>query len=416
MGFIFFLMIIGFAVFMWTKNSKTNQTQWQQAADQLNLAYYAGGFGSMGTISGSLYGHRVAISTFTKGSGNTNQVFTKYHIEYCDRIRVDMNMTRQGALHSLGKVFGMQDIEIGDPGFDDRIILRGSDPAAIRRFITPDIRDAIKLLVASHEDVTITNDHVCVMKKGKDTDSAVIVSTTKRLLKFCDKMNAASRVAHPRENEVILDKHPSAEPIIEVPQPPEIPAVEPPYDPYSTPNPVVPEPPMIPVVDDAIGETAEPAPDDGEIAVAVESPLLVEPEPVVPAKEPEPKEEPVDRSVPVDLQATARELFGDSGHSLLSSKLFDEKFKDRPVEGSGVVRRVAKFSYDPVFVNAKGVKVALTVCEFPGTYSKIKVTAEVMYPPGEYDTLKPMVGATLPINGTLFAQDAMMNALYIKQG
>lgn len=415
MGFIFFLMIIGFAVFMWTKNSKANQTQWQQAADQLNLAYYAGGFGSMGTISGSLYGHRVAVSAITKSSGNSSQTYTKYHIEYCDRIPVDMKMTRQGALHTLGKVFGMQDIEIGDPGFDDRIILRGSDPVAIRRFITPDIRDAIKLLVASHQDVTITNEHVCVMKKGKDTDSAIIVSTTKRLLKFCDKMNAASRVAHPGKNEVILDKHPSAEPILEVPQPPEIPAVEPPYDPYSTPNPVVPEPPMIPVVDDVIGETTDPAPDDGTVVVAVETPVPVEPEPVVPPKAPEP-EEPIDRSVPVNLKDAARELFGDSGSSLLSSKLFDEKFKDRPVEGSGVVRRVGKFSYDPVFVNAKGVKVSLAVCEFPGTYSKIKVTAEVMYPPEDYDSLRSMVGATLPISGTLFAEDAMMNALYIKQG
>ncbi|WP_372807558.1 hypothetical protein [Pontiella sp.] len=400
MGFLFFVMVAGLVVFFWLKSSKTSQEQWQVAADQLNLAYYGGGLGSAGTISGSIDGHRITVSTFTKRSGNNSQTFTKYHIEYRQRLKTDMKMTKQGALHNLGKIFGLQDINVGNPAFDDRVLLRGSNPEAVRRVLTPELRDAVKLAIVSYDDCVITNEHICVNRRGRDSDAAVVVGTVRRLLKFCELMNASHN--YTPKNTQVLDRHPAAvPPIPKAKEPPKIPvsedplpeieAIEPSFDPYTTPRPIVPDPPMIPVDDEPDPVPAVPVAEDVP-------PPVSEPEPDV-----------------LDLKQTAEALFRaeDSGSALLASKVFDEKYKGRRIAGSGTVKRVGKISYDPVFGSIRGIKVALTVCEMDGAYSKIKVSAETIFPLDEFEKLKSLEDKPLHISGKLIAQDTMMRKLFV---
>jgi hypothetical protein len=51
----------------------------------------------------------------------------------------------------------MDDIEVGDPNFDQRYIIQGADPNAIRRILTPKIREAIDHLryMTHYADVNI---------------------------------------------------------------------------------------------------------------------------------------------------------------------------------------------------------------------------------------------------------------------
>ena len=77
------------------------------------------------------------------------------------------------------------------------------------------------------------------------------------------------------------------------------------------------------------------------------------------------------------------------------------------------MRRVGKFSYDPVFKDLQGVKAIFEVCELQGPYSKIKVKAEVAYATEMNGELKLNIGSSFPISGKLIAHDSMMNQLYI---
>ncbi|VGO17031.1 hypothetical protein PDESU_05625 [Pontiella desulfatans] len=398
MGFIFILVIVGVVIYFGMANNKKNQAAWQAAADRLNLAYYGGGFGSMGTISGSVDGHRINISTFTKGSGNSSQAYTKYTVEYRHRIKTDVKMTRQGALHKLGKVFGLEDITVGDAAFDEQVLVRGADSAAVRKLLTPDLRDAIRLMVITFPDITITNEHVCVNKKGKDTEISAIVRTARHVLQFSDQMNASFPAAKPPGNVRVVDPVPPPPPIpaAEEPEPGlvEIEPVELPFDPYTIPNPVVPDPPMIPVAE--------------------------EPEPELPAVEEEPVDqepEPVAEPVVLNLEQAAKELFGgDSKSSLEASKVFEGQYKGRSVEGSGVLKRIGRISYDSIFGNHPGIKATLEICELSGPYSQFKVEANVLFPLEKEEALRAMVGEPLSISGTLIAQDAIMKRLYIAAG
>jgi hypothetical protein len=103
----------------------------------------------------------------------------------------------------------------------------------------------------------------------------------------------------------------------------------------------------------------------------------------------------------------------DSGSALLASKVFDENYKGRRIEGSGTVKRVGRISYDPIFGSIRGIKVSLNVCEMDGAYSKIKVSAETIFPLEEFETLKAQEGKSLHISGRLIAQDKMMRKLFV---
>ena len=51
---------------------------------------------------------------------------------------------RKGLFSELGKLLGMQDIEVGDPQFDEAFIVKGSDEAKVRElFADPEVRSLI---------------------------------------------------------------------------------------------------------------------------------------------------------------------------------------------------------------------------------------------------------------------------------
>ena len=52
---------------------------------------------------------------------------------------------RKGLFSELGKLLGMQDIEVGDPEFDEAFIIKGTDEAKVRDlFADPEVRSLIQ--------------------------------------------------------------------------------------------------------------------------------------------------------------------------------------------------------------------------------------------------------------------------------
>ncbi len=391
MGFLFFMAIAGVVIYTWLKNARASQDQWRAAAERLGLGYFPGDFGMVGKITGSKGGHRVTVSMLTKGGGKSSNTYTKYCIDYHEPIQVDFNITRQTALHRLGQAFGLKDIIVGDPAFDELATVRGMHTQELRAFLDPGRRQAIMRLLSAYNDVVVTNEHIEMNRSGKDADAAVIAHAVRALLSVCNDLTDTSPSLAEENHVIELDSWPPLsgfEPGEETG--PEIEPVEPSFDPYTSANPIVPEPVWTEVEPEGVEETDPPE--------AEPSPAAAKPDMGV-----------------VDLAEAVAALFGgEVGRSLLTTKIFAERFRGRRVAGSGVIKRVGRFSYDPVFTNASGVKATVEICELAGPYSKIKVTAEVKFPPEAFEGLKSRVGMPMEVVGTLVAQDAMMNRLFVE--
>lgn len=382
MGFFIFMVVAGIVVYNLLKNAKASQEQWRIAAERLGLGYHAADFGMTGTISGHKGGHRIVISTFSKSGGNNSNTYTKYRIDYRERVPVDFRISRQSALHAVGHAFGLKDIETGNPSFDERALVRGIHPQNVQKFLTPERQTAITNLLSSYSDVVISNEMIELNKPGKEKESGSLIRMANSLLTLCNDLTDLS-VPSAKQAEKVVEIEP----------------VEPSLNPFVSANPVVPEPPMVeaeqePVPekepDEVVIETAEPA----------ETPVDAPPAPA----------EPTTHAV----LEIAQDLYGgDAGSAVETQPRFEELYLDRPVSGAGIIQRVSKLSYDPVFKGGEGVKVTCEVGEVSGAYSTISVRADVVFPSERLDELTNKVGASIPISGRLIAQNTMLHHLYI---
>jgi len=370
MGFTIFIIVVAVLLVSGAKTAKANREKWKAAADVLGLGFYEGGFGNIGTISGEIDGLRVSVSTITRGSGKSSQTFTQYTMNYRERFPVDFRMSRQGFLHGVGQVFGLHDIETGNPEFDDQVLVKGGDPIAVIAFLTPLRQRKIRQIIQSYSEVVVANEQVEVVKKGRDVEPKVIVHCVRALQAFCNSMERERGA-----DEVSLPIREAEKPVA----------------------------PVLPGVEEE--ETLELPPADFEVS---------EPPPEV--------EESLPPKVPeigntLDLQETAEALFGkNSGSSLEWSRIFSEQFKGKKVSGSGVLKRVSKFSYDPVFANSKGIKASFEICRISDAYSKRKVMAVVRFPESAFADLKGRLETPMQISGQLVSLDGTMHHLYIADG
>lgn len=141
------LFIISMLAFTVWANQRRKAT-WNEFAERLGLQ-------SDGTsITGEVRDVQVHIYTETRGSGKNRSTYTIFEAQFPDGVMpVNVQIYREGMLSKLGKVFGGQDVEIGIPEVDSRVIIKGQDVDAVRSYLTrPDVsRGLVDLLEACRD-------------------------------------------------------------------------------------------------------------------------------------------------------------------------------------------------------------------------------------------------------------------------
>jgi len=399
MGFVIIVIVVG-VIFYSIQSAKKVTESWIAAARILNLNYSDEGFFNSGTISGECSGHRVVVSTYTRGSGKSSQIYTKYQLKYRSHIPVDFKITHQGVFHGFG-----QDVEVGNSRFDDMVVLRGREPSKVVEFLTIEKQNAIREIMNTYSDIIITNEYVEIDLRGKESSSTFIRHCVNHLEVFGDKMVGGSEkraTSHRNKRQIPKDV-----PVIKTAPPPLPIELEPVCEPQS-PNipessnveevvqmPELPKLPEIPKVPDlAVLDVVESVEED------VEEPAVILTE----------KEE----GGVLDISAVAMDIYGkDLDNSVMSSSTFEKQYKGKWVKGSGTLKRVNIFNYDPVFVNSSGVKATIEICELDGSYSKIIIVAEIKFSSEQYDVLSTKLEETVPFEGVLVGEDSLMHKLFV---
>ena len=408
MGWFIFIVIVAGVIFYSVQSAKKVTESWITAARMLHLNYSDEGFFNSGTISGKCSGHRVLVSTYTRGSGKSSQVYTKYQLKYRSHIPLYFKITRQGILHGLGQLVGFQDVEVGNPSFDDMVVLQGRRPAKMIEFLTIEKQNAIRKIMNAYSSVIITNEHVEIDLRGKESSSTFIRHCVNHLEVFGNNMVGDSRkrsTSHRNKRQI-----PTGVPVIKTAPPPLPIELEPASEPQA---PKIPEPPKVeevvqmpelPKLPEIPKVPEVPTLDDLDVESALEN---VEEPAVVSTEE---KEE----GAVLEISDVAMEIYGkDLDNSVRSSNTFEKQYKDKWVKGSGTLKRVNKFNYDPVFVNSSGVKATIEVCELDGSYSKIIIVAEIKFPTEQYDMLSAKVDENVSFEGVLIGQDSLMHKLFV---
>lgn len=107
-------------------------------------------------LAGRVEGMHVEVDAQVRGQHRWTQLTTRF-----DRpLGIRLRLTRPGSLSALGKLFGAQDIEVGDPVFDARFVVKGAPESAVRAVLTPDVCARLATLQEQSAELSVQDDHV----------------------------------------------------------------------------------------------------------------------------------------------------------------------------------------------------------------------------------------------------------------
>ena len=187
---IVILIIVGIA-YMAYQSHQNSVGAWRRVAQQLGLHVEAKGRLSRPTLSGKLNGLPVRIDTYTQRSGNSSTTYTRYQVRY-PSVGFDFTLKREGGLSFIGKLFGIEDVQIGDPVFDGAFKVKTSDRDRLVAFLTPSVRSGLFRLMASYPTTVISEDHIGLTSRKFESREEVLTSTIQRLVATAQLLTSPS--------------------------------------------------------------------------------------------------------------------------------------------------------------------------------------------------------------------------------
>jgi hypothetical protein len=94
----------------------------------------------------------LTLDTYTVSNGKSSTTFTRMRAPYVNRDGFRFVIYRAGLFTPLGKMLGMQDIEIGQPPFDRDFVLKSSNPPQLRRILAD---PALRQMISAHPRIQL---------------------------------------------------------------------------------------------------------------------------------------------------------------------------------------------------------------------------------------------------------------------
>ena len=117
---------------------------WRQLSQEIGAEFVEGRFWKRNKVQAHVGPWTITLDTHTESSGESSTTYTRMRAPFVNPEGFRFTIYRKGFFSDLGKLLGMQDIEIGDPEFDDAFIIKGNDEDRVRAlFSDPKIRQII---------------------------------------------------------------------------------------------------------------------------------------------------------------------------------------------------------------------------------------------------------------------------------
>ena len=117
---------------------------WQQLSHEIGADYVDGGFWRGSKVEARVRSWTVTLDTYTVSTGKTTATFTRMRAPYVNADGFRFKVYRKGFFSDVGKMFGMQDVEVGDPELDRDFVIQGNDEGKLALlFRNSRIRDLI---------------------------------------------------------------------------------------------------------------------------------------------------------------------------------------------------------------------------------------------------------------------------------
>jgi hypothetical protein len=106
---------------------------WRQLSAEVHGRYVEGrGFWKGDRVEATHHAWTVTLDQYVVSTGEVTIPYTRFRAPFVNPSGFRFRIYRRSRLSGLGKMMGVQDIEIGDAAFDEAFIIQGNDAAKVR--------------------------------------------------------------------------------------------------------------------------------------------------------------------------------------------------------------------------------------------------------------------------------------------
>jgi hypothetical protein len=117
----------------------------RQLSQEIGAKFIEGGFWKGNKVQVQVKPWTTTLDIYTESTGETHVTYTRMRAPFVNPESFRFSVYRKGFFSELGKLLGIQDIEVGDPDFDEAFIIKGSNEFRVRDlFANPQIRQMIQ--------------------------------------------------------------------------------------------------------------------------------------------------------------------------------------------------------------------------------------------------------------------------------
>jgi hypothetical protein len=134
---------------------------WRQLCSEIDAQYVEGGFWKGDKVQAHHEQWTITLDSYTvsqsTGETHSSTTYTRVRAPYVNKDGFRFTIYRKGFFSDLGRLFGMQDVEVGYPEFDEAFVIKGSDEEKLRAlFSNSRIRQLLEMQPQVH--LTVKDD------------------------------------------------------------------------------------------------------------------------------------------------------------------------------------------------------------------------------------------------------------------
>lgn len=119
---------------------------WSQLSEFIGADYVDGGFFGKNKVVVHVKEWTITLDTYTVSTGKSSVTYTRMRAPYINKDGLYFKIYKAGIFSDLGRLLGMQDIQIGFEEFDTDYVIKGNNDDKIRElFSKTNIRSLIEL-------------------------------------------------------------------------------------------------------------------------------------------------------------------------------------------------------------------------------------------------------------------------------
>lgn len=109
---------------------------WNQLSNEINADMVDGGFWKGNRVEARHNQWTIYLDTHTVSTGKSTITYTRMRAPFVDKDGFNFKIYKKGMFSDIGKMFGMQDIEVGFEEFDANYIIQGNDEYLVKKLFS----------------------------------------------------------------------------------------------------------------------------------------------------------------------------------------------------------------------------------------------------------------------------------------